>query len=59
MRLLQLAFVLRLVADRVESRVDRIGIACLQSMIGSEVSKQTVVAAQILIEPAGDQPFCR
>src|SRR5207302_117473 len=55
--LVQLTFVLRLVAASVKGGIDGIGIRGLQAVVCAEVAEQAVAIADVLINPSREQPF--
>src|SRR5258708_9330942 len=59
MSLLNLSFVLRLVALCIEHRSDGIGIGRLHPVIGAEVHKSPVVASEVLVHTSRKKPLVR
>ena len=54
MGLVELAFILRLVALSVEGGIDGIGVGRLHSVIGTEMYKHSVVGTEVLVDPRGE-----
>src|SRR5581483_10241330 len=57
MRLVQLPFVLWLVALRVERGINGVGECRLQAMVRAEMREQTIAVADVLVDAAGQEPL--
>ena len=56
-RVIQLAFVLRLVALDVENRIDRVRVRRLGATIEFHSAEDFVLVAELIIHAAAEQPF--
>ena len=56
-RVVQLAFVLRLIALNVERWIDRIGIGWLTPAVEFHPAEDLILVAEIVIHTAAEQPF--
>src|SRR5260370_37320874 len=57
MRVIQLAFILRLNAEIIEGRVDRVGVGGLRPAVKSCSSENFIVVAEVIVDPTADEPL--
>src|SRR5262249_47163944 len=56
-RVVELAFVLRLVALNVEDRIDRIGVSRLVAAVELDAAEDLVIVGEVVVHAAAQEPF--